>query len=204
MTNRPQDECKRPYSLGLRREKSDSKRAAILAEARVQLEQGGLNGFSLEALSRAGGITRQTVYNLFGTRTGLLEALFDQIAIDGGMERMREVMQQPNSQAILSAFGEVFCIFWSRHRTLLRRIHGIAAIDPEFGRVVEARNQRRLVAATRVVQRLGKGGEGKSRMLAAALYSLTSFEFFDALVTALDSEAEAVAEIQRLLVASAA
>ena len=77
MTNRPEDECKRPYSLGLRREKSDSKRAAILAEARVQLEQGGLNGFSLEALSRAGGITRQTVYNLFGTRTGLLEALFE-------------------------------------------------------------------------------------------------------------------------------
>ena len=77
------------------------------------------------------------------------------------MERMRFVMQQSDPSAMLSGFVEIFTGFWSRDTLLLRRIHGIAAIDPEFGAVLEARNKRRRMAATRVVGVLGKPAEGK-------------------------------------------
>jgi hypothetical protein len=74
-------------------------------------------------------------------------------------------------------------------------VHGIGAIDPEFSGVIEARNRRRLMAATRIVQRMsGEDSGQKTAMLAA----LTSFEFFDALAESCGNEAEAEAMVLRL------
>ena len=176
--------CKRPYSLGKRLEQSDQKRAAILAALRERLEAKGFSSLTLDGLAKESGVTRQTIYNLFATKTGLLEALFDQIALDGGMERMRNVMTAGDAESMLKGFIEIFSTFWSRDRLLIRRIHGIAAIDPEFGAVVEARNQRRRFAATRVIEMLdrrsGRDAAGREQRI-ATLHALTSFEVFDAL-----------------------
>jgi hypothetical protein len=102
------------------------------------------------------------------------------MALDGGMDRMRDAMTQPSPDAMLALFVEVFCHFWSSDRVLMRRIHGLGAIDPEFGEVIEARNRRRLMAATRIASRIGAGKGSEQR--AATLAALTSFEFYDALV----------------------
>ncbi len=177
--------CKRPYELGKRREASDRTRGAVLSAARELLETGGARDLTMEALAKASGVTRQTIHNLFGTRTGVLEALFDRIAADAGMMRMREVMTSGDAESMLAAFVEVFVGFWGKDRLLLKRIHGIAAIDSEFGRAVEARNQRRMMAASRVIERIHAGmrgieiGEREKKI--AILVALTSFEFFDAL-----------------------
>ena len=171
--------CKRPYELGKRLEQSDRKRAAILTAARRHLESSGIVELTMDALARESGVTRQTVHNLLGTKSGVLEALFDQLALDAGMERMRIVMQQSDPEAMLRGFVEVFTDFWAKDRLLIRRIHGIAAIDPEFGSAVEARNRRRQMAATRIVERIAGESETRKEKI-AALWALTSFEFFDA------------------------
>jgi len=184
--------CKRPYELGKRLERSDSKRVAILTAARKRLESGGVADLTMDAVARESGVTRQTVHNLFGTKTGVLEALFDQLAVDAGMERMRIVMQQADIESMLGGFVKVFTDFWAKDRLLIRRIHGIAAIEPEFGAAVDARNRRRQMAATRIVDRLG-GEDGKKdrpRKI-AALWALTSFEFFDAVTEGCESMTEA-------------
>src|ERR1700733_6128611 len=148
--------CKRPYLLGKRLELSDHKKMTILMAARKQLASSGFFRLTMDGLAGESGVTRQTVHNLFGTKAGVLEALFDQLAMDGGMERMRNVMQQTNAESMLAAFVEVFTDFWAKDRLLIRRIHGIAAIDPEFGAAVAARNQRRQTAASRVVDQLAR------------------------------------------------
>jgi AcrR family transcriptional regulator len=189
--------CKRPYALGRRLELSDEKRAAILAAAKTQLAANGYFQLTMDTLARESGVTRQTIHNLFGTKAEVLEALFDQLALDGGMERMRNVMQQTNIESMLAGFVEVFADFWSRDRLLIRRIHGIAAIDPEFGAAVEARNRRRRMAAARIVDQLGDGGRDpaeKTRRI-ATLYALTSFEFFDALAEGYGNVNEAASSV---------
>lgn len=178
MVSQKTEESKRPYELGKRLEQMDQSRAAILRAARAQLESGGYKQLTMSSLAAQSGVTRQTVHNLFGTKTAVLEALFDLIALEGGMEKMRDAMTQPSAEGMLERFVEVFCGFWSAHRVLHRRIHGIGAIDPEFGAAIEARNRRRLAAATRIVNRF-RAPEPESK--AAALAALTSFEFFDAL-----------------------
>ncbi len=202
--------CKRPYSLGKRLELSDRKRRNILAAARAQLESNGFLGLTLDALARESGVTRQTIHNLFGTKADLLEALFDQLAQAGGMHRMREVMQRTDADAVLPAFVKVFTDFWSKDRLFIRRIHGIAAIDPEFSAAVEARNRRRQAAAARVVDRLAaRSGEARMQnktQTTAALYALTSFEFFDTLAESggdPNDTAELVLLLARKAVASA-
>jgi AcrR family transcriptional regulator len=173
--------CKRPYELGKRLEQMGRTKSAVLAAARAQLESGGMREFSMETLAKASGVTRQTIHNLFGTRTGVLETLFDQIALGGGMERMRDVMMARDAGTMLDGFIQVFSNFWSKNRLLLKRIHGIAAVDPEFGKAIQARNQRRQMAATRVIEQLGDRVSGHKSETIACLVALTSFEFFDAL-----------------------
>jgi AcrR family transcriptional regulator len=174
------EEQKRPYELGKRLVQMDESRADILRAARALLEANGYRQLTMASLAAESGVTRQTVHNLFGTKAAVLEALFDVIALDGGMEGMREAMTQPTAEAMLEQFVGVFCGFWTSNRLLMRRIRGIGAIDPEFGVVLEARNKRRTMAATRIVGRFGAEGDMKPKVV--ALTALTSFEFFDGLV----------------------
>src|SRR6516225_9819532 len=67
--NSESDSCKRPYALGKRLEQSDGRKAKIMAAARAQLESGGLPAFTLEAVAQIGGFSRQTVHNLFKTKS---------------------------------------------------------------------------------------------------------------------------------------
>ncbi len=192
--------CKRPYSLGKRQEASDRTRAGVLAAARGMLESQGFLNFTLDGLAREGGVTRQTIHNLFGTKGGVIEALFDQLASSGGMERMQFVMQQKDASQMLDGFVEIFSGFWKKDRLLLRRIHGIAAIDPEFGAAVAARNQRRKGAAARVVGLLGPNGSQKdTEQRIHALHALTSFEFYDALVEACGDEELAARSLRAIV-----
>jgi AcrR family transcriptional regulator len=170
---------KRPYELGKRLEQMDQNRAAILKAARAQLEAKAYRQLTMSSLAAESGLTRQTIHNLFGTRSAVLEALFDLIAIEGGMDNMRDVMMQSSAETMLERFIEVFCRFWAGNHLLIRRIHGMGAIDLEFRAVIEARNRRRLSAATRIVNRTGVRKKVEQR--AATLAALTSFEFFDAL-----------------------
>ena len=74
----------RPYRLGQRQATTDQTRTRILAAARELLAAaGGIAGFTVEAVARHADVSRMTVYYQFGSKAGLLEALFDQLATTG-------------------------------------------------------------------------------------------------------------------------
>jgi AcrR family transcriptional regulator len=171
---------KRGYDLRKRLENMDQTRREVLEAARRQLEEDGYRQMTMASLATESGVTRQTIHNLFGSKRAVLEALFDTLALQGGMERMREVMHTTDSRAMLVAFIQIFCKFWNEHRTLLRRIHGIGAIDPDFGEILKARNERRHTIALRIAKNWKSGQEAQKA--AATLTALTSFEFYDTLL----------------------
>jgi AcrR family transcriptional regulator len=187
---------KRGYDLRKRLENMDQTRRAVLQAARQQLEAQGYRQMTMASLAAKSGVTRQTIHNLFGSKRGVLEALFDTIALQGGLEQMREVMTQTQPGAILQQFVRVFCDFWKQNRVLFRRIHGIGAIDPDFGGLIDTRNERRHGAAVRIVKRLKSGRDANDA--GAALAALTSFEFYDALAQFGRSDAEAEAIVFKL------
>jgi hypothetical protein len=112
-------------------------------------------------------------------------------------------MQKSDANAMLATFVEIFSSFWAKDRLLLRRVHGIAAVDPEFGKAVQARNQRRQMAATRVIDRLAAQSaaldpEVKTNRI-ASLCALTSFEFFDVLAESCGNTETAAASLYPLV-----
>src|ERR1700761_353074 len=187
---------KRGDDLRKRMENMDQTRQAVLQAARRQLEAQGYRQMTMASLAAESGVTRQTIHNLFGAKRDVLGTLFDPIALESGMERMREVMTHQDPEAMLQAFVRVFCNFWEKNRVLFRRIHGIGAIDPDFGEIIDARNERRHGAAIRIVKRLKDGRDPDH--FAATLTALTSFEFYDALVRYGKTGAEAETTIWKL------
>jgi AcrR family transcriptional regulator len=90
------------------------------------------DGISLDAVAKRAGVTRLTVYDQFGSRRALLEAVFDDMAERGALHRIREAMSGPDAQAALQQIVVIFCHFWSIHRGALWRLHAVSATDPEF------------------------------------------------------------------------
>jgi AcrR family transcriptional regulator len=191
---------KRGYELGKRLEQMDETRRAVLQAARAQLEEQGYRQFSMASLAADSGVTRQTIHNLFGTKRELLEALFDTMAIHGGMEQMRSVMSLNDQTAMLEGFVRVFCAFWAANQVLFRRIHGIGAIDPDFGELINARNERRRAAAVRIAKKWKSGSDAIEA--AATLNALTSFEFYDATAQHGISAAQAEAIVLKMAFAA--
>src|SRR5256885_17202421 len=76
----------RPYRLGRRQPAAQRTRARVLRAARALLTaRAGAEPFSVEAVARRARVARMTVYHQFGSRPGLLEALFDSFAAGGGL-----------------------------------------------------------------------------------------------------------------------
>ena len=174
----------RTYQLGQRQDAVDQNRARIIEAARDLLSaEEGVSRFTIDAVSRRADVARMTVYYQFGSRVGLLEALCDWLAAEGGIEQLRDVFMAP-PEASLTRLIEVFCTFWASNRLVMRRLFGMAAIDPEFAQVMDARQQRRRHAVDAVLRRLQSDQSPERAVLQAdLLVMLTSFQTYDSLDT---------------------
>ena len=76
---------KRLYVSSVREAAAAEKRDRVVeAATRLLRVNVSVASFSLDSVAKAAGVTRLTVYNQFGSRRGLLEAVFDEIARQGG------------------------------------------------------------------------------------------------------------------------
>jgi AcrR family transcriptional regulator len=173
------DDVKRRYASPARTAAAEQTRARLVqTAAQLLAEQPSISAFSLEAVAKAAGVTRLTVYNQFGSRRGLLEAVFDATAAGAGLgARIGMAMQRANPKTALAELIGVFCAFWQEVRPMAR-LHDAAASDPELAEAVSARNERRRYAITMVMERMGRGGD---RDLIDLVFTLTSYRTFEAL-----------------------
>jgi AcrR family transcriptional regulator len=166
----------RPYRLGQRQVAADETRTRILAAARDQLAED--TSFSIDAVARRADVARMTVYYQFGSKRGLLEALFDALAAGGGMQQLPSAFQQADPAVALNRFIDVFARFWSSDRVVLRRLRAMAALDPELEQVLRERNEGRRNGLHVIVSRFPATGARVAETV-DLLFALTSFENFD-------------------------
>lgn len=174
---------KRRYVSRVRETAAAQKRAQVVEAAMGLLAEGAPEGVSLETVAKAAGVTRLTVYNQFGSRRGLLEAVFDECALEGGLHRIPEAMGLADPSAALDRLAEIFCEFWGSNNAL-GRLHAMAAVDVEFGEAMAERNERRRVALGALVRRMVGRGTARAqtaRDLIDLLFALTSCSFYEAL-----------------------
>jgi AcrR family transcriptional regulator len=168
--------CPRPYRLGQRGTAAARTRARILAAARELLAAGG--PFAVDGVARQAGVARMTVYHQFGSRVGLLEALFDDLAARGGMAALPEAFRRSDPLDALAAFVATFTGFWASDQPTIRRLQALARIDAELGEAMRARNERRRTGLRVILGRLGAEPLDEA---VDVLHMLTSFDTFDGL-----------------------
>jgi AcrR family transcriptional regulator len=189
------DTSRKPYVSALRTAAANAKRERVVAAATQCLrEDGGLGAFSLDSVAKAAGVTRLTVYNQFGSRRGLLEAVFDDIAARGHLATIPEALALPDPLQGLDAIIDRFCDFWSSDEAI-GRLHDAMAWDAEFAVALAARHERRRKLLQALMKRLVPADALARRRRDAVdfVFAMTSFAMFRLLGS--NRSAAAVAEL---------
>lgn len=174
----------RPYQLGKRQDQINESRQRVIDAARSLLaEATTYSSFTVEAVAKKADVARATVYYQFDSKTGLLEALCDALAQEGHIANLASAFMLPDPKEALSVFIACFGRFWEADRRVMRRLRSLAALDPEVGHVIAARDERRRTGLAVLVDRLNR-----DKLLTCdvdeairVLFTLTSFETFDTL-----------------------
>jgi AcrR family transcriptional regulator len=165
----------RPYDLGRRAQAMDERRARIIAAARQELLTSPR--FTLEAVAERAAVSRVTVYAQFGDRHSLLEAIYDDLGVSGGLDRIPEAFATSDLAAALQVIVEVFCHFYAVHRDVIRRLNALRVLSiGEFAGQGARNERRRQILGTL----LGRSGLDDGSLV-DALQALTSFAFVDEL-----------------------
>jgi AcrR family transcriptional regulator len=191
----------RPYNSPGRDAAASQTRERIVAAAAILGSAKGVEDFSLEAVAKAAGVTRLTVYNQFGSRRAVLEAVFDVVAVRGGLHRLAEAMTDPDPHTALARIITIFCAFWSFDPGALGLLHAVGSSNPEFAESISARNERRRKLFSGVVRRIAEDTPMRPRAqrdLVDVLFALTSFAFFAQLTTGGRSADAACRMVQEL------
>jgi AcrR family transcriptional regulator len=181
--------ARRTYSSPVRDAAAAARRAQVLEVAeRLLREADNAAAVAMETVAAAAGVTRLTVYKQFGSRRGLLEAVFDHRAAQGGLSRLPEAMAIDDPRQGLDRLVEIFCAFWGGDPAV-GRLQAMAASDPEFAETVDARNERRRQAIQVLLARIGgperipKSGNqaGRRRDAVDLIFTLTGYATYRSL-----------------------
>jgi AcrR family transcriptional regulator len=193
----------RPYRLGERESTIQQTRDRIIEAARALLTTSdGITSFTIEAVARQANVARMTVYYQFGSKIGLLEAICDTLADNGGITQLGSAFRLDDPDEMLAEYIRIFSQFWDSERVLSRRLRALASLDPEFELVIRARDERRRrgtgVLVQRLAQRVGRPAPDAINQAIALVFTLTSFETFDTLAGPARTCADVAPLVRRL------
>lgn len=173
---------RRSYTPRKRKEAVDTGRDRILAAAR-EVFQAPTEVFSIEAVAKRAGVSRMTIYNQFESKAGLLEALFDSLAVHGPFKRMSEVFGHSDPRVSLDEFVAIMGEFWTYSRGTHLKLRAASIVDPELAAAVARRNERRRYGVAELIRRLSDQITPvvPRSELVDLLFVLLSFDTFNAL-----------------------
>lgn len=182
----------RAYCSPARAEAAEQTRQRLIEAAAALLRNQGPNACSLDAVAKEAGVTRLTVYKRFGSRRALLEAVFDKIADEGGIHRVRDAMADPDPVVGLRRLIALFCAFWDANSQSIAGLASMGSADRELEESVRARNERRRIAISTLVKRMVSARKIKQRTakdLVDFLFVLTGYPFYAELARGRSKEA---------------
>ena len=136
----------------------------ILETVRELLEDGTFHATTVEEVADRAGVSRATLYQHFGSRLGLIDAICDTI---GENEHLRAIRTAEDVETFIA----LAVAFWASEERLLIQLYGATAVDPAARRFVERQRRDRYKELRRVL------GDADAESF-ASLATLTSFETY--------------------------
>jgi AcrR family transcriptional regulator len=165
----------RAYTARRRSQVPRQTRARIVAAVRALLEEGTFHESTVEEVAERAGVARATLYQHFGSRLGLVDAMCETFDENPALKKLRTSLD-------LDEFIANTVDFWATEEKVLAQLYGVAAVDPAAQALVERQRRDRQSELRRLVRGLASSGRlrpGIGERRAFALLSVaTSFETF--------------------------
>ncbi len=189
---------KRRYVQRARAESSEATRRRILDAARASLERGPVGALRVDEVARAAGVSRSTVYVLYGSRAGLFDALARFLRDEAGFEKLIAASRLPDAMDNLRTSQRAAVDVYAAMPDLARALFTLGAIDPDAVAAVTAIEDGRRPGMVRLAGALSAQGylrDGVNVEEATDILTvITSFQSFDELFTGSGLPADTVSD----------
>lgn len=136
----------------------------------------------MEELAAAAGVSRATVFNRFGSKLGVLQALFSRGMEGPEMQAIAGALALEDPVESLEAMIDAACAIWEAYGAVHLQLQAVGTLEPEANTLVDEQREQQRAEIEDLVRRLAKADRlraGLSQTRAAAtLHMLTSLESF--------------------------
>jgi AcrR family transcriptional regulator len=150
---------RRSYVQRARAESAQATRTRILDAAQGSFDHGPLAAVRIEDVAKRAGVSRSTVYQLFDSRTGVLEALAERLRVEGGFDRLVEAASLPDAREAFRRALREQCRMFAQFPDLARALFTLAAIDADGAAAVAALERGRRPGMRDLAARLAAQGQ---------------------------------------------
>jgi len=189
---------KRQYVQRVRAEAADATRRRILDAARATLERGPSGALRVEEVARSAGVSRSTVYLLYGSRAGLFDALARHLRLEAGFDELIREFRRPDALEAMRGSQRAAVRMYAKMPELARAMFTLAAVDPDAVAAIRAIEDGRRPGQADIARRLAEQGYLRDGVdideATDILTVITSFQAFDELFSGSGLPAEVVAD----------
>jgi AcrR family transcriptional regulator len=173
--------ARRPYTAARRRASPESVDRVLDAAERL-IRDDAFHTATMDELAAAAGVSRATVFNRFGSKLGVLQALFARAMEGPEMDAIREAVEIEDPVAALEAAIGASCAIWDLEGYIHEQLQAIVVLEPDASVLIDQQKHEQRTDLQALVRRLAKAGQlrpglGEARAV-ATLHTLTSLETF--------------------------
>lgn len=178
----------RQYVQQLRAETAQETRRRILDALATRLHESPTEPFSLDKIAALARVARSTIYLVFGSRAGLVEAFAEDLGDRTGVAALRAANEAPDPRDKLRGAVAGANRMYAADRPIYRALFSMRQLDPDsIGPTARLAEQNRAESIAWLAGLLGAAGHLRPGLsvddAAHMLFVLTGFEAFDALYT---------------------
>ena len=171
----------RPYARARGRGTAESTDRVLDAAERL-IQDEAFHTATMEQLAAAAGVSRATVFNRFGSKLGVLEALFMRAMEGPEMQAIQDALAIEDPVAALRAVIEAACDIWEAYGSVHLQLQAIGTLEPQANALIEEQGELQRAEVEALTRRLAKAARLRSGLsqtrAAATLHMLTSLETF--------------------------
>jgi AcrR family transcriptional regulator len=154
----------------------------VLAAAEGLMRAGAFHTATMDELAATAGVSRATVFNHFGSKLGVLQALYSRCIESPEMQAVEDALEIEDPVEALEAMIEAACALWETHGFIQEQLQAVVVLEPGASALVEQQKEEQRAYVRDLTRRLARAGRlrpglGEARVT-ATLHMLTSLETF--------------------------
>jgi AcrR family transcriptional regulator len=131
------EEERRSYRSSVRQQQADETRARIIASAAKLLESSGYAGMTIEGVAQDASVSPQTVYAVFGSKTGILtELLRRSVFGERYLELVKQAKASEDPVERMRYVASIARTIYDAEDVTMRLLEGAGAVAPKLGQVI--------------------------------------------------------------------